>query len=350
MRILLIGNFAPPYDEESLCNLSLLKRLTEEGNDCRVINTSENPAKVKGFINAKTYLGFVPKLIRYAWKSDVIHCLTKGYTRLGLLKLMTSTLVSRLFRLKSIITLHSELFSIIGQMRSKVGGEQAVYLSFSLAHKIIITDKDTYEVASKFKKKDNFTLNPSFINIPEYAKDNEPIALKKPKDKKKVIVFSNVRFPSFLFEILHSFLSKPPDPDIGIVVSLSEKLSAKLQHVIEEAGKLQAENLIFISPEDMQMLSIAYARADIILRPLSCDGKIFFSGFAISCKRPVRSGNYLYFPNSMLVVKEGEIAELCTSIIDTLLTENADRARFQKEQPEPAAEDFYSRIKEIYSE
>lgn len=343
MRILLIGNFAPPYEEESLHNLSLLNMLKEEGNDCCVINTSENPSIEEEFIDSRKFFDFIFKLLRYAWKKDVIHLSTKAYTRPALLKLIASILFGKLLRSKTIITLHSELFSIIGQTRSRLAGKPALRLSFSLAHRVICGDKDSYETSAAFKTKNNFELIPLFIHPPENIKENELLVFKKLKNKKRVIVFSNVKYPSFILEILNGLLSKYPiSPDIGIVVSLSEKLSVNLQHVIEETGKQLAENLVFIKSDNMQMLSTAYVKADLILRPLSCDGKMYFSKFAVSLKKPLRSENYLYFPNSLLLVKEGEIADLCAYIID-VLTEKTE------EPSEPAAKDFYTKIKEIYS-
>ncbi|MEF9475629.1 MAG: hypothetical protein L0958_02810 [Candidatus Mariimomonas ferrooxydans] len=103
MRILLIGNFSPPYEDEGLHNLSLLKKLGEEGNDCRVINISKKLIKADGITNAENYFDFLFKLVKYGWKKDVIHYLTKSYTRLSLLKFMTSVLIGRIFLAKPLL-------------------------------------------------------------------------------------------------------------------------------------------------------------------------------------------------------------------------------------------------------
>ncbi len=345
MRILLIGNFAPPYEEENLHNLSLLKKLEEEGHECRVINISENPSQEKKFINTKGYLDFVFKLMRLSWKKDIIHFFTKGYLRLGLLKLMTSILVGTIFRAKTFITIHSELFSIQGQMRSPVGGRQTLFTSFTFADKIICADKDTYDVASMYMRKSNFELIPSFVYIPEEIINYESSAFKKLKNKDKVIIFSNVKFPSFIFEILKELLANYPLPsDTCIAISLSEKPTAKLQHLLEELGKDMKDNMIFIEPDDIRTTLTAYSRADIVLRPLSCDGKTFFENFSISVKRTFHSKNYIYFPSGLLFVKEGETAEMCVCIINTMLCVEAGAI------PELKVKDSYTRIKEIYSE
>jgi hypothetical protein len=343
MRLLLIGNFAPPYDEESLCNFSLLKRLRAEGFDCRIINISERPARLEeGVINTGSYLDFIVKLIRHAWRTDFIHFFTKGYTRLGLLKLALTIFIGKIFRAKTVVTFHSELLSIIGLTRSPFGGQQAVNFSFSRAHRIIFADKDTYDNASVYKTKDNFTLIPSFMDIPEVNKETDSVIIDKLENRKMIIVFSNVSFPSFLFEILHSMVSSQLNPDIGIVVSFSVKPTSKLKHVIEETGKGNSENLIFIEPDNMQMLSQAYKKADVILRTLSCDGKIFFPNFTVSLKKPVRNDNHIYFPHGLLLLKEGKTADLCAYIVNSVLSK-------ETETPEDLqSEDFFKKIKEIY--
>ncbi len=346
MRILLIGNFAPPYEEESLHNLSLLNRLKDEGNDCCVINISENPSKEEEFIDGKNLLNFVFKLIRYARKKDVIHCSTKGYMRQGLIKIIASVIISRCFRAKAIITLHSELFAIIGETRSKQLGKPALRILFFLANRVICADKDTYEAAAAYKTKNNFELIPLFIHIPKNIKENELLVFKKLENKKRIIVFSNTIYPSFIFEILNNLLSKySPVTDIGIVISFSEKLSIKLQHAIEEIGNRFSDSLVFIEPTEMRLLSMAYAKANLILRPLSCDGKMFFPNFTISLKKPICSSNYLYFPTSLLFVKEGETADLCANIINNLLKENSEELSYPKGE-----DDFYDKIKNIYLE
>jgi hypothetical protein len=41
MKILFVGNFIPPLEEESLHNLTLVNQLKEEGNKCLVMNIDE---------------------------------------------------------------------------------------------------------------------------------------------------------------------------------------------------------------------------------------------------------------------------------------------------------------------
>lgn len=343
MKILLIGNFAPPYEEENLYNLSLLRKFETEGHKCSVINASSNPSVDKRFVDSTSYPHFVFTLLRTCWGMDVIHFSTKGYLRLGLLKLMTSILVGKFIRAKAFITIHSELFSIQGQMRSPVGGRQTLFTAFTFADKIICSDKDTYNVASMYMRKSNFELIPFFIHIPGDIAKQETPALKKLAGKEKTIIFSNLKYPSFLFDILKVMISSYPLPsDVALVISLSDKPSAKVRHVIEEAGKDFINNIVFIEPEDLQTTLATYSRADIIMRPLSCDGTTFFEDFSISVKKTLHKNDYIYFPSGLLFVKEGETAEMCVCIINTMLCVESGPTT------EIKIEDSYAKIKNLY--
>ncbi|MBI5056925.1 MAG: hypothetical protein HZB61_09965 [Nitrospirae bacterium] len=343
MKTLFIGNFAPPYEEESLHNLTLLNHLQQEGHRCVVLNISENPSIEKEFVDIKNYSDFIMKLMRYGLNCNVIHFLTKGYTRPGLMKLVTAVAFGRMLFKRILITMHPELFSVFGQLRSKMGGQQLLNLSYSWADRIICGDKHTYDVAAThYKGKDKFEIMPSLVGVPEDLKENEVLILKKLQNKNKIIFFTNLRFPSLSFEVLNAFLLKYFTDDIGIVVSFSEKFSSKLQHAILEIREHLNDNLIFIDPADTRLLSIAYAKSDLILRNLSCDGKPLFDDIAFCARRSVQSGNYVYFPISLTLVKEGDVSDLCAYVFNNILMERTEALPVGQE-------DFYGKIKEIYA-
>ncbi|MDO8282793.1 MAG: hypothetical protein Q7U10_09285 [Thermodesulfovibrionia bacterium] len=344
MKILLIGNFAPPYEEESLHNLSLYNRLTAEGHECSVINISDNPSIEKGFVDNRNYLGFILKVLRYGLGKDAVHFLTKGYTRPGLMKMFTAIFLGRFMLSRTFITLHPELFSVFGQLRSKMGGQMLIHLSFSLSNRVICGDKHTYEVASiHYKSREKFEMIPSFIQIPSGLSSNETAQLEKMRSKKKAVLFSNTRFPSLSFDILDILLKKYLDPDTGIAVSFSEKFSSKLEHVIKDTGKRMPDNILFIDYSNHRMLSLAYASADMVIRPLSCDGKTLFDGIAVCVRKPETSAGQVFFPVSLSLVKEGDVSDTCSYLFNTLLIK--DEAASSK----PDAEDLGRKIIGLYS-
>jgi hypothetical protein len=344
MKILLIGNFAPPYEEESLHNLSLFNRLTDEGHQCTVINISANPSVEEGFIDNISYAAFVLKVIRHGFGKDVIHFLTKGYTRPGLMKMVTAIFLTRLMFARPFITLHPELFSVFGQLRSKMGGQQLLNLSFALAKKVICGDRHTYEVASlHYKSKEKFALIPSFVLLPADIAESERMKLKRIQGKKKVIVFSNLRYPSLLFNLLDLLLSRYLPPDTGTAVSFSEKFSSKLEHVVKDTGKDHLDNLLFIDSADHRLLSLSYSSANMILRQLSCDGKALFDNIALCVRKPRVSGEEVVFPFSLSLVKEGEVSDTCSYLFNDLLM------RDEVSEPDSGVEDLYQKMIGIYS-
>lgn len=340
MRILLIGNFALPYEEENLHNLTLLNLLKKEGNICRVINISPTPSKEKGFINIRNYPDFIFKLVRYGLKMDVIHFLTKGYTRPGLMKLMTTVILSKLLFAKSVITLHSEMFSVFGRLRSKMGGQQLLRLSFFLTDKIICGDKHTCEIAmTHFKRKEKFVIIPSFIYLPDELKESELLFLRPLENKKRVIFFSDMKYPSLLFETLNTLLGKYLTQDTDVMISFYKE-SSRLRPLVEGRGT----NILFIDPEEKRLLTMAYAKADFVLRAPGCDGKTLFEDIAFVLKRTALLGSYLYFPLSLIFIKEGEVSDLCAYIFNNILAEKAEVS------PVPLSEDFFKMIKDVYSQ
>ncbi len=341
IKILLIGNFAPPFEEENLHNISLLNRLEQDGHTCTVLNTSENPSHDRRFIDSKSVPGFVISLFNHCRGKDVVHFATKGYLRVGLLKLMASVFTGKLFGTKTVITFHSEFFSVLGQMRSPFGGTQTLNSTFYLVDKIIYNDQDTYDVASMYRKKPNFELVPSFIHLP----DEMPSGPEQLVNKKSTVVFSNIIKDSFAFDILTEMLANHQvTSDTAIVISLSEKHSSKLRPLIEEAGRDLKDNIIYLDQDDIQTMLLAFSKAAIIIRPMSCDGETFFKEFSVSVKKIIRLNNKLYFPGGLVLVKEGKTARMCVDIINTMINSKAETI------PGPEEEDPYMRLKHIYEE
>lgn len=341
----MIGNFGPGYEEESLHNISFMKKLESDGHNCTVINTSEIPATENKFIETRSFFNFLTTLIKACRNQDVVHFSTKGYLRMGLLKLMISIFVGTLFRAKTFITIHSELFSIQAQLRSSLGGRQTLFASFKMADKIICADRDTYDVATTYMRKSNFELIHSFIHFPEETTKDGEIMLEKLKPMEKVIVFSNVLFPSFTFDILNKFLTDYPIPsDTAIVVAVTEKSTSKISKLLEEEGNTVGANLILIDADNFNSVMAAHSRADIILRPLSCEGSTYFEPFAVSVKKTLRSDSYMYFPSGLLFIKEGDTSEMCACIINTLLCVDSGQL------PEIKDRHSYPRLLNLYQD
>lgn len=342
MKILLIGNFAPPFEEENLQNITLFNRLVKDGHECSAINISAHPAKDRRFLNPKGDVGYLITLARSGWKKDVIHFSTKGYLRVGLLKMMLSIFVAKVVGAKSIITFYSEFFSVLGQMRSPFGGTQTLFTSFFLTDRIIFTDKDTYDVATMYQKRANFELLPSFIHIPDRSSERDTSLSAQLQDKKKVIVITNIMQSSFLFEILKELLADSSlEADTGIVISSSGESVRELKGRIETASGEIKDNLIFIEQDDIKSALTAFSRADIVLRPLTCDGEMFFEKFTVSAKKILHQGNTVFFPNGLVFIKEGTTAALCANIIKTMLSSEAGPFFENKQDP-------YDAIRKIY--
>ncbi len=349
MRILFIGNFVPPYEEENLHNITLLSKFSQEGHQCKVINISDaspkhssNSLETQAIIFTKNYIDFILKLILCSFRSNIIHFSTKGYTRPGLMKLVTTAFIGKLMFKKIIITIHPEMFSIFGQLRSKMGGQQLLHLSFSMANKIICGDSHTLDIASlHYSNKDKFQIIPSFFQLPE---ETETIKLmfSKLNNKNKIIFISGIKYPSLLFDVLNELLSKFSDSNIGFLVSIAEQHAKQLQNIFQEIDDTVSDRIAFIQPNNLRSISLAYAKADLIIRTLSCDCLSLFHNIALTIKKATRAGKYIYCHSSLILIKEGQTINDIVFLIHKLLLENAGMLSTEEE-------DYYQKIKEMYS-
>jgi len=345
MRILFIGNFVPPLEEENLHNITLFKDMQSSGNVCRVINIGETdikPSKKKkdDIIFVRNYPDFIFKFVRSAMRSDLIHFITKGYTRPGLMKLMTAVFFGKIMMKRVIITIHSEMFSIFGQLRSKAGGQQLLHFSFSHADRIICGDRHTLDVASMhYPRTEKFILLPAFFEVSEDSDKKTFLSLLS--DKKRGIGIFGLRYPSLLFEVTRQLISEYLEPDIGIIISVSEQKSKQVEHVLMEMDRARTNRILFISPNDIQQMSIAYSMCDFVVRGLSCDCQPLFGELGIIIKQPRRRDRYCYCPESILLIKEGETVDTIAYLIYRTLMEKSLRKEIEEG-------DFMGKIKEIY--
>jgi hypothetical protein len=134
------------------------------------------------------------------------------------------------------------------------------------------------------------------------------------------------------------------DQDVGVVISFAERHYTKLQRVIEDSVGDMSGNLLFTGPDDFLLLSEAYINADTIIRPLTCDGKPFFLKFALYFRKPADSADYVYFPRSMVLFKEGDMAGTCAIVANAVLSGKGN------EEPGREVKDFFGRLKKIYDE
>lgn len=350
MRILLIGNFAPPYEEESLHNLSLMRRLEDEGHECKVIHIDETSGHHpvvsphdSHITFIKNYIDFIIKFLRHALSCRTIHFLTKGYTRPGLMKLVTAVFLGRLMLKRIIITLHPEMFSVFGQLRSKMGGQQLLRLSFALSHKIICGDAHTHEVASShYSSPGKYIIIPPFFQGPETAEADRP-AFVLPQNIGKIIVISGITYPSLLFDVISRLLMDHLDENMGVVLAIAEQKSRQLEHVFQDIkNSCPTDRLVFVPADDDRILAAAYARAELVIRSLSCDGRPLFNNIALIIKNPCHSENDIYFSPSLILIKEGEASDLIARTVDALLKEKSRRQVH-------ISGNFFEQIREIYS-
>jgi hypothetical protein len=314
------GNFIPPFEEENLHNETLARLLENEGHYCRKINIQNSleidlANKFTDLIFTKNYPDFVIKFSSSALHCDAIHFLTKGYTRPGLMKLMTSVFVGKLLRKRVFITLHPEMFSVMGRLRSKAGGQQLLHMSFAMADKIICGDDHTREVASlHYRADEKFITVPPFFSVPDES-DSIYDIFGPLRDCEKTVMIAGADSSDFLKKISAYLIKILPERKTGFILARSSEQRERSGETEGTSG-----NIVIVSQDDPVAMAASMARADILVRSLSCDCNPLFGDIAVAVKKPRKTARYLYFPESFLIIKEGDVSKDTALMIEEVIS------------------------------
>jgi hypothetical protein len=104
------------------------------------------------------------------------------------------------------------------------------------------------------------------------------------------------------------------------------------------------DRITFIENDDLKASMLAYSKADTAIRPLTCDGITFFENFSIYVKKLKLIDDNIHFHGGLMLIKEGDIAARCVSIINTVLCDESVA------DPDTIAIDSYRRLIKIYEE
>ncbi|TAK07550.1 MAG: glycosyl transferase family 1, partial [Candidatus Manganitrophaceae bacterium] len=109
MKVLLIGDYPPPYGGISVHVQQLAAFLRKHGAECIVLDIEPGTDSKPGAIRVSGPLGFLWTLIRFSWRGYVSHIHTNGHNFKSWLAIAVTAWVGFLFGRRNIATLHSGL-------------------------------------------------------------------------------------------------------------------------------------------------------------------------------------------------------------------------------------------------
>jgi len=109
MKVLLIGDYPPPYGGISVHVQQLADFLRRQGAECLVLDIEPGSDPKPGAIRVAGYLGFLWTLIRFSLRQYVSHIHTNGHNFKSWLAIAVTAWVGFFFGRRNIATIHSGL-------------------------------------------------------------------------------------------------------------------------------------------------------------------------------------------------------------------------------------------------
>ncbi len=109
MKVLLIGDYPPPYGGISVHVQQLADFLRRQGASCAVLDIERGTDPKPGAIRFDGYFGFLWTLVLFSWRGYVSHIHTNGHNFKSWLAIAATAWVGFLFGRRNIATVHSGL-------------------------------------------------------------------------------------------------------------------------------------------------------------------------------------------------------------------------------------------------
>ena len=298
MKIVLVGEFSPPYDALTIYNLTLLERHLAAGDQVDVVDMAQLHQ-----VEQSHFLAYLTQLFQMAYAAEQINYLTRGYDRTSIFYLFFALLIGRLCRCVVDVTIHPELFAFFGPLRSHHVGKPLLRLCFYLANKVCCgSEKVAETVIDLGGGRAKCFVQPPLIRWPD--EPELPAELADFLDKKSAVVALFVAAESSFLRseavslVRHWYgrsLQNPGFviiPDAGVDVAEIEGLQLEERFVWRDGGLAEITYLL--------------SRSSVVIRPLQSMGELFVPDYAFMLERPRRVGDYFDTGLGLTIIRKGK--------------------------------------------
>jgi glycogen(starch) synthase len=309
MKIVLIGDYPPPYGGISVHVQQLSRLLAQNGADCRVIDIEPGAASKEGAIRVRGYFDFLRELLVFSYKGFVSHIHTNGHNFKSWLAIWVTTWAGFLFGRRNVVTIHSGLMPAY----SEGGGPlPRILIRTALwpAGKVIAVNAEIEKALLKLKvNRDRIVVLPAFAL--GARSDSLPERILAWRERFQPLITSAVYLEKeygteLLVEACRRLAQKYPN--LGCLVMGSGSREGDIR---KEIQKENMEDRIFLLgnvPHDV-CLSIM-EKSDLFVRPT------FFDGDAISVREglalgvPTVASNVGCRPDGVFLFETGDVSDL----------------------------------------
>lgn len=330
MKVLLIGDYPPPYGGISVHVQQLADFLRRQGASCAVLDIEPGADPKPGAIRVSGYFGFLWTLIRFYWKGYVSHIHTNGHNFKSWLAIAVTAWVGFFFGRRNIATLHSGLmpeYAAGGRGRTllirtalrPLGGVIAVN------HEIEQALLEMKVAPSRISVLPAFALGPRAEVVPTWAGDYR----KRFSPLIASAVYLEKEYGTDLL-VKACVALRGKYPRLGCLIMGSGSEEAAIRSQIKAEGGEEYLFLLGNVPHDL-CLSLM-ERSDLFVRPTLFDGDAISVREALALGVPTVASDVGFRPPGTRRFKPGDIADLAFQI-DRALQEDRPSAS-SEESPE----------------
>lgn len=312
MKVLLIGDYPPPYGGISVHVQQLADFLRRHDAECVVLDIEPGADPKAGAIRVTGPLGFLWTLIRFSWRGYVSHIHTNGHNFKSWLAIAVTAWVGFFFGRRNIATLHSGLMpdyaaagggrkGVIRAALRPIGGVIAVNRGIERA----LLEMNV--APSRIVVLPAFVLGPRARTLPEwfgdYRRRFSPLVAS-------AVYLEKEYGTDLLVKACVALRRKYPRLGCLIMGSGGEEGTIRSQ-IRDERG----EGFLFLLgnvPHDL-CLSIM-ERSDLFVRPTLFDGDAISVREALALGVPTVASDVGFRPPGTRLFKPGDVADLALQI------------------------------------
>lgn len=347
MKILLVGNYPPPYGGISAHVETLARRLTHETNAMvTVLDVDMHAAaQQKDVVTTSSRISFMFSLLSMLFGVEVVHLHTNGHNNKSWLLISLVAILGKMTGKTAIVTVHSGgAPSYISEL---TGLRKLLFQKFLRLYDSVISVNDSIRASLQHwgVKRERLYCIPAYLGLRCEPQPLGDAALERFFTEHSPVLCSIVAFrPEYGLDTLLELCEKMrgANPDCGIVVIGSGGDSQKFRDMILAKRLSESFHLLIDSPPETTYAVLK--KSAIFLRLTEYDGDAVSVREALSLGVAVVATDTAFRPSGVKTYAYGDMKQLIEVVTDTLTL----RAESVADDRGHRARDFFHEICALY--
>lgn len=317
MKVLLIGDFPPPYGGIAIHLKSFSKILRELGIEYRVINVgASRKLQVQGCVGVRNEADFICKALGSLRDSDILHLHINGHNHKSWQLALLCGVIGRVKRKKCVLTIHSGMAPDYLQKQRRTWKRKLISASLRFYRRVICVN---WDIRVSLNDYDGETEK--YVHIPAF------IFAGKETDKGTVdstvgfgpqsfpVICSVVLFsPEYGIELLSNAtrLLRKEYPELKLIIIGGGARSSRYKELEMQSG-LESGLVVFDDLEHTECLRVI-AESDLFVRPTYADGDSISVREALAVGTPVLASDVVSRPDGAVTFRTGDLGELTSKM------------------------------------